>query len=165
MSPLNVIFLYVLLLIGDLCFALANSETHKSSKPVCVVQPSLTRGDVAPAIVAAFRKCGQNGKVVFTNYTYHINSVMKTTGLSSCHIGLHGTLLVRFLKTLYEVDSISIIEFSNSGASTLYTGSTILSPLGIKISQVHGSLEFQVSNSMASVTELLMGMAKCGMTL
>ncbi|KAJ5741008.1 pectin lyase-like protein [Penicillium malachiteum] len=33
------------------------------------------------------------GKIIFENTTYHVNSVMKTTGLQDCEVDLHGTLL------------------------------------------------------------------------
>jgi hypothetical protein len=95
MSRLNMIFWFLLFFIKVSCAGHASSAAYASSKSLCVVQPSSAGGDDAPAIVAAFHKCGQNGKVIFTNHTYHINSVMNTTGLSNCHIELHGTLLVR----------------------------------------------------------------------
>lgn len=50
--------------------------------------------DDAPAIIEAFDDCGQNGNVVFSNTTYHINSVMNTTGLKDCRVDIYGTLLV-----------------------------------------------------------------------
>jgi galacturan 1,4-alpha-galacturonidase len=62
-----------------------------------IYAPSLTGGDDAPAIITAFRNCGHGGSVVSTNHTYHINSVMNTTGLSNCRVELHGTLLVCIL--------------------------------------------------------------------
>ncbi|KAF2164183.1 glycoside hydrolase family 28 protein [Zasmidium cellare ATCC 36951] len=64
---------------------------------VCVVKASGTN-DSAPAIVEAFQRCGHNsaddrGRIIFTNETYHVKSVMNTTGLSNVDIELHGTLL------------------------------------------------------------------------
>jgi galacturan 1,4-alpha-galacturonidase len=100
MSPLHVAFLSLLFLVLDLCFCLKPSDAYNSSKALCVVRPSLTGKDDAPAIVEAFIRCGQNGRVVFTNHTYRIHSVMNTTGLSNCDIELHGTLLVRV--TIYQ---------------------------------------------------------------
>lgn len=52
--------------------------------------------DDAPAIYDAFNECGQNGRVVFANTTYYINSVMNTSELHNCEIDIYGTLLVRF---------------------------------------------------------------------
>lgn len=50
--------------------------------------------DDAPAVLEAFRECGQDGRVVFSNTTYYINSVMNTTGLNNCEVEIHGTLVV-----------------------------------------------------------------------
>src|SRR5438876_8599095 len=102
MTQLQISFLFLLLFLEDLCACLASSIAHNSSKHICVVQPSLTGGDDAPAIIAAFRNCGQDGNVIFTNHTYPINSVMNTTGLSNCHIELHGHFLYVYLKCLRE---------------------------------------------------------------
>jgi len=61
----------------------------------CTIQPSGNASiDDAPAIVAAFQKCRKNGLVVFLNETYHINTVMNTTGLENVEVDLKGTLLV-----------------------------------------------------------------------
>lgn len=71
------------------------SRDFPSHRRTCVVQPggsNLT--DDAPAILDAFDSCGHGGKVVFLNTTYHVNSVMDTTGLDDCEIDLYGTLLV-----------------------------------------------------------------------
>ncbi|KAL9073775.1 MAG: hypothetical protein Q9157_004621 [Trypethelium eluteriae] len=59
----------------------------------CVVQPHPSGGDSAPAILDAFRMCGQDGKIAFLNETYHVNSVMTTTGLKNCEVEINGTLL------------------------------------------------------------------------
>lgn len=65
---------------------------------VCVVHPGTKGTDSAPAIIQAFSDCGHNGgtsrgRVIFTNETYTVKSVMNTTGLSNVDIELHGTLL------------------------------------------------------------------------
>lgn len=60
---------------------------------VCHVVPAPNGGDSAPAILDAFSKCGQNGKVIFDNKTYHVNSVMTTTGLHNVEVDIRGTLL------------------------------------------------------------------------
>lgn len=65
---------------------------HKKS---CIVRAGGSESiDDAPAIIDAFKTCGHDGRVVFSNTTYHVNSVMNTTGLKNCEIDLHGTLLV-----------------------------------------------------------------------
>ncbi|EME40324.1 glycoside hydrolase family 28 protein [Dothistroma septosporum NZE10] len=59
---------------------------------VCHVETTGT-GDDAPAIINAFERCGKNGKVVFDDTTYRIDSVMTTTGLSNVEVDIQGTLL------------------------------------------------------------------------
>ena len=51
--------------------------------------------DDAPAIVEAFRECGQDATVVFEPTTYYVNSVMNVTWLQNVKIDLQGTLSVR----------------------------------------------------------------------
>ncbi|KAI5287829.1 hypothetical protein KEM52_001409 [Ascosphaera acerosa] len=65
-----------------------------TARTVCHVTPSGSESvDDAPAIVKAFKDCKHNGRVVFDNSTYHIRSVMSTTGLDDVEVDLKGTLL------------------------------------------------------------------------
>lgn len=83
-------------------------DDYPLTKRTCVVQPAPEGGDSAPAIIQAFADCGHNedgainssttnsgnrGKVVFTNETYTVRSVMNTTGLRDVDVELHGTLV------------------------------------------------------------------------
>jgi galacturan 1,4-alpha-galacturonidase len=68
------------------------NSTHKEKK-TCTVKPSLNGSDDTPAILQAFSSCGKNGRIIFLNETYHVNTVMNTTGLENVDIDLHGTLL------------------------------------------------------------------------
>jgi galacturan 1,4-alpha-galacturonidase len=61
----------------------------------CTIKPSLDGSDDTPAILKAFDSCGKNGRIVFINETYHVNTVMNTTGLENVDIDLYGTLLVK----------------------------------------------------------------------
>lgn len=73
----------------------ANHPEDKNK--TCTVKPGGNASiDDAPAIYDAFNKCGQNGRVVFANTTYNINSVMNTSDLYNCEIDIYGTLLVSF---------------------------------------------------------------------
>lgn len=62
----------------------------------CVVKASNSSEiDDAPAIIKAFKECNKHkGRVVFTNTTYYVNSVMNTTNLKDVAIDIKGTLLV-----------------------------------------------------------------------
>lgn len=75
--------------------SLLTSSVNDGRGKTCIVRAGGSDSiDDAPAILDAFQTCGQDGKVMFSNTTYHINSVMNTTGLKNCEINLHGTLLV-----------------------------------------------------------------------
>ncbi|PMD45405.1 glycoside hydrolase family 28 protein [Hyaloscypha variabilis F] len=60
---------------------------------VCTVKPNLNGSDDTPAILQAFDSCSKNGHIVFINETYHVDTVMNTTGLENVDIDLYGTLL------------------------------------------------------------------------
>ncbi|KAG8727045.1 hypothetical protein FRC12_022853 [Ceratobasidium sp. 428] len=59
----------------------------------CILTPGGAGVDDSPAILNAFKQCGQNGHIVFQNTTYHIEKVMNTTGLLNCVVDIKGTLL------------------------------------------------------------------------
>lgn len=68
---------------------------QRNPSKVCVVPAGGNSSiDDTPAVLKAFSQCGHGGKILFQNTTYHINSVMNTTGLKDCEIDLRGTLLV-----------------------------------------------------------------------
>ncbi|KAF9063694.1 pectin lyase fold/virulence factor [Rhodocollybia butyracea] len=87
-----------LLQFAALSILVRHTVAHDAHKNVCVVAAEPNGTDSAPAIIDAFRRCGHNpshnrGKVVFTNDTYDIKTVMNTTGLSNVDIDFRGTLL------------------------------------------------------------------------
>ena len=49
--------------------------------------------DDAPAICQAFSECRENANIIFENTTYHIQTVMNTTGLSNVDVNVQGSLL------------------------------------------------------------------------
>lgn len=68
---------------------------ERTPSTVCVVPAAGNSSiDDTPAVLKAFDECGHGGKILFENTTYHINSVMNTTGLENVEIDLRGTLLV-----------------------------------------------------------------------
>lgn len=61
----------------------------------CRIKASGTnQTDDAPAIRAAFKKCGRHGKIIFSPTTYYINSVLNVTELEDVDIDIQGELLV-----------------------------------------------------------------------
>jgi galacturan 1,4-alpha-galacturonidase len=91
----------IITLIATLAVILGPVTAHSRLRSnTCIIEPSSDGFDDAPAVVKAFKDCGQNGAVVFLNETYHIQSVMNTTGLKNCYVDLKGTLLVFFVDLL-----------------------------------------------------------------
>ncbi|KAJ5236255.1 hypothetical protein N7489_006346 [Penicillium chrysogenum] len=77
------------LLIAELSPVVAKG--HQNS---CVIKSGGTNvTDDAPAILKAFRECGQNGRIVFEPITYYVNSVMNISWLENVDIDIRGTLL------------------------------------------------------------------------
>src|ERR1700712_1965054 len=75
----------------------ANQHTkslNNDHRPTCVVRTPPNSTDDTSVVLEAFYKCGRAGNSVFLNQTYHINTVMNTTGLKDCEIDLYGTMLV-----------------------------------------------------------------------
>lgn len=85
--------LSIFTLLAALPTAYAGSSVQRDGT-VCTISPSPDGSDDAPAILSAFEECGQNGSIAFMNDTFHIESVMNTTGLNNVTIDLQGTLLV-----------------------------------------------------------------------
>ncbi|KAJ4986750.1 exo-rhamnogalacturonase b [Stagonosporopsis vannaccii] len=73
--------------------ALAASLRHRTVLRRCVVPANNNGTDDSPAILAAFRTCKQDSRIIFQNTTYHIGQVMKVTDLDNVKIEIHGTLL------------------------------------------------------------------------
>ncbi len=131
--------LFTTLALSSLFLIPVNSYWHPSwplhRERMCIVKPACDGSDDAPAVIEAFEKCGKNGKVVFLNETYSIQSIMNTTGLENCEVDLRGTMLVS--RSLNEVYTLT----ASSGALIFSTGSIILCQWDTRINPRHGSLE------------------------
>ncbi|KAF9002228.1 pectin lyase-like protein, partial [Hymenopellis radicata] len=91
---------------------------------VCIVHPNGDGRDDAPAILDAFRQCGHGGRVEFLNETYHIESVMNTTGLHDCIIDVRGTLLWG-TNISYWLQNSFPIGYQNQSSAWLLGGTSI----------------------------------------
>ncbi|KAF9459794.1 polygalacturonase [Collybia nuda] len=80
----------VALLLG---FITARGGSVTKVGSICTVHASPDHSDDAPAILQAFDLCGKDASVVFDPTTFHIESVMNTTGLRNVEVDLPGTLL------------------------------------------------------------------------
>ena len=85
---------------------------------ICTVIPSDDGGDDSAAIITAFEQCSVDASVVFLNTTYHIERVMKTTGLRNVKVDLGGTLLVRISVFLLIEIEFAEREHGDSGEPT-----------------------------------------------
>ncbi|KAL4946308.1 hypothetical protein BDV06DRAFT_218438 [Aspergillus oleicola] len=75
--------------------ALAYTVTGRAPSPkTCIIPASgSNKTDDAPAILSAFKHCGEHGHIIFGPTTYHVNSVLNTTWLEDVDIDIRGTLL------------------------------------------------------------------------
>lgn len=89
----------------------------------CIVQPGQNADD-AIAIRQAFTDCGQGGKITFLPQTYHINSVMNTTGLNNVEIDLQGTLLWS-TDTKYWLNHSLPIGYQNQTSAWFFGGKNV----------------------------------------
>lgn len=72
-----------------------NSILEDSAVYTCTVEANNDGSDDSPAILAAFKECRTNRRIVFSNTTYNIEKMMTTTDLENTQIEIHGTLVVR----------------------------------------------------------------------
>jgi hypothetical protein len=91
--------LLTLLCLISFCGACIRASTFPESQVhllenICEIKSDSNGGDDSTAIVSAFKQCGQGGKIVLNDETYHVNKVMNTTGLKNVRIELRGKLLV-----------------------------------------------------------------------
>lgn len=94
----------------------------------CVVESAGTN-DSASAILRAFHECGHNhgferGRIVFKNETYHVKSVMNTTGLRNVDIDLHGTLLWD-TNINYWLNHSLPVGYQNQSSAWLFGGESV----------------------------------------
>lgn len=74
---------------------LASADLKKDGS-TCTVTPIGGTGntvDDTPQMLDAFKQCGKEGSIVFTEGTYNIRQVMNTTDLRNCDISLMGTFI------------------------------------------------------------------------
>ncbi|KAJ3915995.1 pectin lyase fold/virulence factor [Lentinula edodes] len=108
------------------------SSTIETSN-ICVVVPAPNGTDSAPAIIDAFERCGRNsasssksrGRVIFTNTTYTVATVMNTTNLSNLDIDLQGTLSWDNSNLTYWLNNSLPVGYQNQTSAWLFGGEDI----------------------------------------
>lgn len=96
----------------------AAASLSRQAKTCTVKSGGSNATDDAPAIIEAFRECGQDATVVFEPTTYHVNSVMNITWLQNVKIDLQGTLSVSYFTIQFGsqlIVPISGVQISPTG--------------------------------------------------
>ncbi|KAK4502231.1 hypothetical protein PRZ48_005656 [Zasmidium cellare] len=83
------------------------------------------RKDDAPAILWTFRRCRENSHIVFQNTTYHIFSIMNTTGLHNVDVELKGTLSWNNDNIAYWLANSLPVGFQNQTSAWHFGGSYV----------------------------------------
>lgn len=86
--------LFYLSCVALLGLRVVRASSVSKSGSVCTVHASPDTSDDAPGIIRAFQLCNKDASVIFDPSTFHIESVMNTTGLENVFVDLPGTLLV-----------------------------------------------------------------------
>ncbi|KAB5517543.1 putative exo-polygalacturonase [Coniochaeta sp. 2T2.1] len=121
MSPSRFFLLLTLYVLGGCAFAAGATTCRKT----CIVQGSGTnKTDDAPAILQAFKDCGNHGKVVFHPMTYYVNSVMNVTELDDVEIDLQGTLLWSTDITYWLANSMDV-GYQNQSTAFILNGNNV----------------------------------------
>jgi hypothetical protein len=98
---------------GDICRLYPESLRHDSQAV-----------DDVPYIEEAFRRCGRNAKVIFTNHTFHIDSVMNTTGLVNVDVTLQGVLQFSTDIAYWRANAFPVI-FQNQSTAWFFGGTNV----------------------------------------
>ncbi|KAK1762815.1 pectin lyase fold/virulence factor [Phialemonium atrogriseum] len=112
--------LHVLLLISA---SYASAEVVKEGS-TCTVTP-LGGTDDTPQILDAFKKCGTDGSIVFTEGTYNIRQVMDTQGLKNCDISILGKFVWSADNLNYWIQNTFPVTYAGLHTSWLLGGTNI----------------------------------------
>ncbi|KAJ5198032.1 exo-polygalacturonase [Penicillium cinerascens] len=107
--------------------AVASYVVHDNS--TCIIYPqSLAHNgsavDDASSIHQAFDLCGTDGTVIFSNHTFHINSVLNTTNLVNCEVLLRGELSFSDDISYWRSHSYSVV-LQNQSTAWLFGGTNV----------------------------------------
>jgi galacturan 1,4-alpha-galacturonidase len=95
---------------------------------VCTLYPeSLIYGapvDDVPSIHQAFKLCGVNGTIVFTNDTFNLDTVLNTTNLLNVEVLVRGVLKFSDNIDYWRSNSYSVI-FQNQVTAWLFGGTNV----------------------------------------
>ena len=107
------------------CLA-AGHIVHEGNTCTLYPEPQSTCGivDDSPSILEAFDLCGTDGTVIFSDGTFHVNSVLNTTNLANCDVQLRGEL--RFsTDTAYWRSHAYPLAYQNQVTAWLFGGTNV----------------------------------------
>ncbi|KAG8789527.1 hypothetical protein FRC12_013417 [Ceratobasidium sp. 428] len=95
-TPLDTMLSFLLAPLVGAALALASTELveTRAAPPTCVIPSNgnVNKSDT-PAVISAFQKCGNGGRIVFSeNTTYALNDLTVMTPCNGCNVELEGTL-------------------------------------------------------------------------
>ena len=102
---------------------------HHHEGDVCKLYPESLRYngqpvDDVPSIQEAFRRCGNNAKVIFTDHIFNIGSVMNTTNLVNVDVILHGVLQFSTDIAYWRANAFPVI-FQNQSTAWFFGGTNV----------------------------------------
>jgi len=81
--------------------------------------------DDTPVILDAFKRCGKDGSIVFTEGTYNIRQVMNTSGLSNVDISIYGKFVWSGDNIAYWLRSSFGVTYAGRSTAWLLSGTNI----------------------------------------
>lgn len=112
-----------------LTWATAVASYVVKNNVTCTLYPeSLTHNtepvDDAPSIHEAFKMCGNDGTVIFSNHTFNINSIFNNTNLVNCEVLLCGELCFSD-DILYWRSYLYSVVLQNQSIAWLFRGTNV----------------------------------------
>ncbi|KAH8908662.1 glycoside hydrolase family 28 protein [Coniochaeta sp. PMI_546] len=96
-----------------------------------LIDRSLSQRDVAatvddtPQMLEAFKKCGKDGTIIFTEGTFNIRQVMNTTDLSNCDISIYGKFVWSADNIAYWQRSTYSVTYAGRSTAWLFGGKNV----------------------------------------
>ncbi|KAF8891805.1 pectin lyase fold/virulence factor [Infundibulicybe gibba] len=119
---------------------------------VCTVSPGPNNAtDDAPAILQAFELCGRDASVVFGPGTFHIESVMNTTGLKNVVVDLSSTLLWGTNITYWRANGLDL-GYINMTTAWMFGGDNVtFNGHGVGTFDGNGQLWYDFTNGVSNL--------------
>ncbi|KAF8063563.1 polygalacturonase [Lyophyllum atratum] len=150
MKPFPGLFFAACLALLGIRIVRAGSVSRRGS--ACTVHPSSDGiSDDAPAIRRAFELCGKNGSILFDQATFHVESVLQTTGLRNVFIDLPGTLLWGTNITYWRANGLPL-DYQNQTTAWMFGGDNVtFQGHGVGTFDGNGQLWYDFTNGVSNL--------------